>query len=130
MDYEEVLSEIKNQVNLSKDKIDYEKLRNCIICLKRDFNKTISTDFLKSFIEYDNKNSKNTKICYILKGLGLKTEMSIKYFKEMSCLKYNAEVVDYSQNNKGEIFATTDFKEIKSKDFIAWKFKPYRVFVL
>lgn len=103
--YEECINGLISVLNSPRDKGNIENFKLYLSILKNDFNKEVSTKFLRNLIEGDKTpRQKTKKISYLLSNSGLKTEREIRNFKEWCFNKYQTEITEYRHDKNTFIY--------------------------
>jgi len=105
VNYEIVLKNLENSLNGSLKKESAEVFLNSVQSLKQDFNKGISTKFLKNLMVGFPSRAKTKRINYLLKKSGLITKKQTRgIFKEWVLNSYNTEVKTYAFDKDNKVY--------------------------
>ncbi len=99
--YSEVLNDLEICVNGKLNQKNADVFFNLINELKQDFNKGISTKFLRELIKNKSGRNKTYRISYFIKKSKLKTEKTLRSnFHEWVLNKYAVDVVEYTYDKR------------------------------
>ncbi len=125
--YIKVLDDLEMCVNGKLNQKNADVFFNLINEFKKDYDKGISTKFLRDLIKNKSNRNKTYRISYLIKKSKFKTEKSVRgIFHEWVLNKFAVDVIEYTYDKRFKMRdeEKAHIKDIRKQDIGKLSFKP------